>query len=380
MILKNTCSNLNFAVIGAGNGGRALAAYLGIMGLKVNLYNRSPEPLQGIISNGYIDLTGSINGRGILNLVTCNLEKAIKNVDIIMVATPASAHKAIANKISSFITNDQIIVLNPGRTGGALEFRNIIKSNNPFKDICIVEAQTLLFACRTVSSNLVKIFSKKKEVKVAALPAIRTNEFLRLVEDIFPEFTASNSVLETSFNNVGAILHPIPTLLNSARIESIGDFEYYIDGITESVAKVILNADNERMCIAERLGIRAISLMEWLKYTYGATGNTLCEALYSINGYHGINAPNTISTRYIYEDVPQSLVPIADMGRHLGISTPTIDSVIHMTSLIFNTDYFKYGRKISDMGLDKLSSVSNIKNYVKYGTIEIADDEEGVVA
>lgn len=32
------------------------------------------------------------------------------------------------------------------------------------------------------------------------------------------------------------------------------------------------------------------------------------------------------------------------------------------------------------MGLDKLSTVSDIKNYVKYGTIEIADDEEGVVA
>lgn len=376
---KILSKKLSFAIIGAGNGGQAIAAYLALSGFKVNLYNRSLERIIEIKQNGYIDLTGFYNGRGFLNIVTNNIERAIKNVDIIMVVLPASAHKFIANKIAPIVTEGQYIVLNPGRTGGALEFKNIIAKHNPIKDICIVEAQTLLYACRNISSGQVKIFGKKNEVRVSALPAIRTSEFLSVIHDVFPEFTASRSVLETSFNNIGAMLHPIPTLLNCGRIENtFGNFQYYIDGVTPSIARVIEQADIERISIAKRLRVNTISLRDWLQYTYGASGESLCEALRNTRGYHGIMAPANINTRYIYEDVPQSLVPLADMGKHLGITTPTIDSIIQLTSIVHNTDYYKYGRKITDMGLDRLSTVEEIKSYVING--KIRNSNEGVVA
>jgi len=376
---KNLRKKLSFAIIGAGNGGQAVSGYLALNGYKVNLYNRSLERIMEIKQSGYIDLMGVYEGRGFLNIVTNNLERAIKNVDVIMVVLPASAHKFIANKIAPLVTSDQYIVLNPGRTGGALEFKNIIAKHNPIKDICIVEAQTLLYACRSISNGQVKIFGKKNEVRVSALPAVRTNEFLSIINDTFPEFTASRSVLETSFNNIGAMLHPIPTLLNCGRIENtFGNFQYYIDGVTPSISKIIEQADIERMLIARRLRVNTISLIDWLQYTYGASGETLCEALNNTKGYHGIMAPTNINTRYIYEDVPQSLVPIADMGRHLGVNTPTISSIIQLTSILHNTDYYKYGRKITDMGLDRLSTVDEIKSYVLNG--KIRNSNEGVVA
>lgn len=378
---KSLYKRLSFAVIGAGNGGQAIAGYLALNGYKVNLYNRSIERIKDIKQRGYIDLVGCYNGRGVLNLVTNNIEKAIKNVDVIMVVLPASAHKFIANKIAPIVASNQYIVLNPGRTGGALEFKNIIAKYNPIKEVCIIEAQTLLFACRSLCDGKVKIFGKKNEVKLSALPAIRTNEFINVVNEAFPEFTGSRNVLETSFNNVGAMLHPIPTLLNCGRIENTyGDFQYYIDGITPSISKVIEEADYERMLIAKKLNVKAISLREWLNYTYGAKGDTLCQALINTKGYHGITAPPNMETRYIYEDVPQSLVPISDMGRHLGIGTPTINSIIQLASIIHNTDYFKYGRKIADMGLARLSTVDEIINYVVTGGIDIDSSNEGVVA
>ncbi|SHK18021.1 NAD/NADP-dependent octopine/nopaline dehydrogenase family protein [Paramaledivibacter caminithermalis] len=376
---KNFYKKLSFAVIGAGNGGQAIAGYLALKGYSVNLYNRSIERIKDIKQKGYIDLEGCYNGRGILNLVTNNIERAIRNVDVIMVVSPASAHKFLANKIAPIIAPNQYIVLNPGRTGGALEFKNIIAKYNPVKEVCIIEAQTLLFACRSLYNGKVKIFGKKNEVKVSALPATRTKEFTNIIKDVFPEFTPSINVLETSFNNIGAMLHPIPTILNCGRIENThGNFQYYIDGITPSIARVIEEADYERLLIAKKLKVNTISLMEWLNYTYGAKGNTLCEALNNTKGYHGIFAPSTMETRYIYEDVPQSLVPISDMGRHLGINTPTIDSIIQLASIIHNTDYYRYGRKITDMGLDRLSTVDEIINYVVKG--EIDSSNEGVVA
>lgn len=360
---------INFAVIGGGHGGQGLAAYLAYLGHNVNLYNRTISKIEKISQQGFIEMEGSISGKGYMNLITNDIEHAIYGTQIIMVAVPANAHKYIATLIAPYVTDDQYIVLNPGRTGGALEFLNIIRNINPTKNPCIIEAQTLLFACRIVNEGKVAMLSKKNHVKVAALPAIRTKEFIGIIHHVIPEFVRTNSVLDTSFNNIGAILHPIPTILNCARIESTkGNFLHYVEGITPSVAKVIAEADYERMRIAEALGAKPISLKEWLGYTYDAYGDTICQALHNVTGYMGIKAPDTLDTRYIFEDVPQSLVPIADMGQHLGIETPTINSIIHMASIIHDKNYYKIGRKVSDMGLHGLS-VDEIRSYVIDGEI-----------
>lgn len=44
---------------------------------------------------------------------------------IIMVVTPAAGHQDIAQRLSPYLEEGQIIVLNPGRTGGALEVRQV---------------------------------------------------------------------------------------------------------------------------------------------------------------------------------------------------------------------------------------------------------------
>jgi len=137
-----------------------------------------------------------------------------------------------------------------------------------------------------------------------------------------------------------------------------------------------LQVDYERMQIADALGAEVVSLREWLGSTYGAYGNTLCEALSNVKGYWGIKAPASLDTRYIFEDVPQSLVPIADMGQYLEIETPTINSMIHLASVIHNKDYYGIGRTVADMGLDGLS-IDEIKSYVVSGEIYTSG---GVVA
>ena len=358
---------LSFAVIGGGHGGQGMAAYLAYLGHKVNLYNRTIEKVVKIRKQGYIEMEGCICGKGMVNIVTDDIERAIAGMDIIMVAVPASAHRHIANLIAPYLASGQYVVLNPGRTGGALEFKNIIRNINSAINISIIEAQTLLFACRIIEEGKVAILGRKNEVKVAALPATGTREFIETINHVIPEFVEANSVLDTSFNNIGAILHPIPTILNCGRIDSTkGDFLYYIEGITPTVAKVLEEADYERMLVADALGAEIVTLREWLGTTYDAYGDTLCKALSKVKGYQSIKAPSSLDTRYIFEDVPQSLVPIADMGQYLKIATPTLNSIIHLASIINDMDYYELGRKVVDMGLMEMS-VEEIKSYVING-------------
>jgi opine dehydrogenase len=170
-------------------------------------------------------------------------------------------------------------------------------------------------------------------------------------------------------NNMGAIFHPALTILNSGWIESThGDFQFYIDGVTTSVARVLEALDRERVTVAASIGIRARTGMEWLKLSYDAVGEDLNEAIHNQPGYYGINAPPTLNHRYIFEDVPMSLVPIASLGQRYGVAVTGIDGIIKLASIIHRTDYWRRGRTIEKLGINNLSTEELI-HYVKEGVL-----------
>lgn len=375
---KNNVKNLiRFAVVGAGNGGQAMAAHLAMKGYSVNLYNRSMENIKEIKEIGGITLEGKIEGFGSLSLVTDNIKEAIKGVDVIMITVPASGHSDIANLCMPYLENDQIIVLNPGRTGGVLEFLNILKNEGCNKNVILAEAQTFIYACRIIEPGKVRVFSIKNVVSIAALPSAMTPKVVKILSHAYPQFIPANNVLETSLNNIGAVFHPAPTLLNCGRIESTGgDFEYYIHGITPTVAKIIECIDNERVKIAKTFGVEAITALEWLKASYGSTGDTLYEAIQNTSGYVGIKAPASVNNRYIFEDIPGSLVPISALGSMVGVKTPAIDSIIQLACIAHNTNYYALGRNVRRLGIEGLT-ISQIMELVTYGDVE---KPEGVVA
>jgi opine dehydrogenase len=270
--------------------------------------------------------------------------------------------------------------LNPGRTGGALEFRNTLREMGNRTRVTVAEAQTLLYACRKIDKCRVNIFSVKQKVAIAAIPATRTNRVIKMLSQAFPQFYAARNVLETSFNNVGAIFHPAPTLLNAARIETTGgNFQYYIEGISPTVARILEEMDKERVKVAECLGVKTISAIKWLEQSYKAKDDNLYGAIQKTNAYKGIMAPDKVNNRYIFEDVPVSLVPISSIGKMFGIPTPTIDSIIHLASAAQDVDYWEIGRTTETLGLSG-KTAKEINRMVMEEEVDIIDDSEGVVA
>jgi len=359
-----------FAILGAGNGGQAMAAYLALQGYEVNLYNRSFERIKEIKEAAGIYLKGVFKGFGHLNKITTDIEEAIEGVEVIMVVTPAVAHKYLAELSSPHLKDGQIIVLNPGRTGGALEFKTILDKNNCKADIILSEAQTFLYASRVTGPAEAKIFGVKNKVSIAAFPSYNTRDVIEKLAPVFPQFTPVENILKTSMDNIGAIFHPAPILLNMAWIESTGGkFDYYQQGITPSVAKILEKVDEERVEIASTIGVDALSAGDWLRMAYGAQGKDLYELLQYNKQYKGISAPHTINHRYIFEDVPMSLVPMASLGDMTGIKTPTIDMVVNIANIVHDKDYWKEGRTVESLGLSGLT-ISKIKNLVNKGYVE----------
>jgi opine dehydrogenase len=284
-----------------------------------------------------------------------------------MVVLPSTAHAEIASAMVKHLVDGQIVVLNPGRTGGALEFFQALRQNGCSAKVIVAEAETLIYASRSDGPAQARIFRIKESVPVAALPAICTTQVLEALHPAYPQFIDGISVLHTGLNNMGAIFHPSLTLLNAGRIESTrGEFQFYIDGVTPSVARVLEVLDRERVTVASALGIRARTALEWLKLAYDTTGEDLHDAIHNQPGYYGIQAPPTLNHRYITEDIPMSLVPIASLGERFGVSTKGIDSIIRLACIIHRTDYYRRGRTVAKLGIAEWS-VSELTSYVMEG-------------
>jgi opine dehydrogenase len=368
-ILSKDDKELKFCVLGAGHGGLAMAGHLAINGFNVKLYNRSRNKILPVIKRKGIKVEGEVKGFGRVELASTNIEECLEETDVLMVVVPANAHSSIAEVCAPHLKENHVVILNPGRTGGALEFLNTLKEQGVKEFPFIAEVQTFLYASRALGPAHAKIFSVKNSVPLATLPAYWIPGILKIINRAFPQFIPGDNIFKTSLENIGAIFHPALTIMNAAWIEEThGDFEYYIQGASPSVATVLERLDKERLEVAAALGIKVMSAKAWLYTAYSATGKNLHEAIQDNPGYLGIKAPDRLHHRYIDEDVPMSLVPIASIGDMLKVETPTIKSFIHIASLLRGIDFLETGRTVEKLGI-KGMSIKDIRLLAVVGEI-----------
>ena len=342
---------MKISVIGAGNGGQAIAGYCAALGIPVCLYNRSLDRISVIAKDKRIHLQGALNEIGRLEKVTDNLQEAVEFADMIMIATTASAHRSIAEQMIPYLKDGQYIVLNPGRTCGLLEFDSIVKLMRPLLQIHIGEAQTLVYACREISPGIINIIGIKQRVMLAGRSKHETDDIINKLSTIYSCFIPAVNWIQTSLENIGAIFHPPVVLFNAATIERNTLFYFYRD-MTPNVAAFIQKMDEERMAIGEAFGVQLMPVYDWIEYAYpGTQGDSLCERMRNNPAYHDILGPGSIFTRQLTEDIPTGLIPMSGLARIVGVPTPLMDAVITLSSSLLGIDFKKKGRTLENLNL-----------------------------
>ncbi len=349
------------AVLGAGNSGLAMAAHLKLLGEEVRLWNRSKRNIQELMMDRKIRMTGEIEGDVILDCVTTDLGIAIQECEWIMVTMPATAHGDIARRLAPLVKPEQRIILHPGRTFGALEFEQTLLNMGVAKAPTLLEAITNLYAARKVTEKEVHIHGIKREVRFSTLHPENLMAARAALPDLLAEaFIPVKNMLFTSLGNVGMLLHCAPMIFNLGRVESeTSSFRYYNEGITPSVAKFIEKMNKEVMDLAVRLRISIDPVDEWMRKTYGLSGETLYECVQSNEVYRNIIAPKTIKTRYLLEDVPCGLVPIENLGHQFGLPMTHIGLIIDLAGAVLDQDFRMSGRTLEKFGM----TVKELENY-----------------
>lgn len=342
---------MKVSVLGAGNGGQAIAGWLAMQGYSVSLYGRNEKTILELDAKKSIEFSGMITGKGILANVTTNMQRSIADADVIMVVTTANAHGSIARQIAGDLKNGQIIILNPGRTGGALEFKQALESAGCKARVYVAEAQTLIYACRLMKNGLVNIIGVKDKVLLSALPSSDTEYVLSKITPVFPCFCPAENVLQTSLENIGAMFHPCVLLFNAATVERNSMFWFYRD-MTPKIADFIEKFDSERLAVGKSYGIDLLGVSEWISYAYpGTIGDTLCEKMKNNPAYHDIKSPSTIFTRQLTEDIPTGVLPIMELGEVAGVSVPLLHSMVAICGNLLDIDFRQKGRTLKHLGL-----------------------------
>lgn len=70
--------------------------------------------------------------------------------------------------------------------------------------------------------------------------------------------------------------------------------------------------------------------------------------------------------RYLLEDIGYGLVPITSIAKVIGVQTPTIDSLINISSILNNVNHWEAGLTAKKIGMLD-TDLAKIKSYLYDG-------------
>lgn len=331
------------AVLGGGAGARAAAAELALNGWSVRLWDLPQflEEVEDLLADHHLQVDGLSEGRAELDLVTDDMRDACEGASLILIVAQSLGHRQIAEELARAVTCDQAVVVMPGGTGGALEVRRIIAEQSDLGGApAVAETATLPFAARSHGQRGVTIRHRVKLVKLAAIPSGETRRIGGMLRPVFPGIREAKSVLETSLSNGNPVIHPAVMLLNAAFIERVeGSWEFYEDGVTPAVARIIEALDDERLRLGEAMGVDLLPEPEMsVRQGYSRVPDYLV-AYRDGPGFQQLGGPDSLEHRYLTEDVAYAMVAWLELGEVFEVELPTMEAIVRIVSEVLDEDF-----------------------------------------
>lgn len=334
---------MRFAIIGGGNTGQAVAAYIASKGGNCIINTRDKEKANFINSSG-ITTEGDLIGNFKLNATT-NMEEAILDSDIILIMTVANAHREVAMKLKPYLKDNQkVLIFNSN--WGALQFKQVLGEDIEKKNLTVGETGTQLFVASSNEPGYVKM-SIKESVYVSTIDSNKTQPLIDEIKEYFPQFEKANSIIETTISTTNPVIHVPIALLNGARIENGESFLFYGDGASRAAVDLITNIDKERVAVAKTLGCEITDVLTGINSFWEIKHDNLFDALTKNETYLKAKGPESLNHRYFSEDIPFGIAPIAKLGKIFNIKTPYTDSLLSIIGTLYGKDLIEPGIELS---------------------------------
>ena len=361
-------SGQRVTVLGGGNTAFAVAANLTLKGAQVTLYEipSFEDVLDPILGDSTIRLLG-VEEQGVARIhrVTTVVEEALAASDLILLIVPAYAHRPFAEVCAPHLTQDHTVVLMPG-TIGTLEWSQILTREGA-RSPTLAEMDTAPYVCRKTGPDEATIWGTVSGLGLGVLPSTESERVRDLLDPLFPGIILYGDVLECGLSAMNPVVHPAGVLLNAGRVEySRGEFHFYEEGVSRSVAKVIMRVDEERRAIGGALGYDLVPANEaFHKAGFGPRGD-LWETINGSWMLTRLKAPGTLESRWLTEDIPYGISTWSSLGTQFGVDTPTMRAVVDIGSVVMGFDGWSTGRSVDELGIQGMS-VDKLKKFLQTG-------------
>jgi len=387
------------AVLGGGATARGHAACAALAGREVRLYELSDffEGLGCIKDNREIRLSGiqeslygfKREGLAKIDVVTSDIEKAVKGAGIIVISFPAVGYKAFLENLVPHLEDGMVVHFTTANFG-SLIMRKMMREAGCNKRVVIGEWSSQPYGIRIKSAGgqqmpEVSVNYWAISLRGAALPMTDQEEFFESKQylpslDSVVRPIRGDTVADIGFSNVNPILHCPGTILGVGAMENWGviygeskyDFSIYSHAYCPSISKVQLALYREECSIAEAIGV---GIQEFPEDSFFSRSNILgsehmgekfkipFDEQYKLALGTG---PFSIFNRYITEDIPVGCHIFWEFARKFGVKVPVIESMITLASVMTGTDFWKKGVTLEDLGIGHMDK-EELNTYLREG-------------
>jgi opine dehydrogenase len=341
----------SYVVIGAGNGGCAMAGELALLGREVVLFDYPDfeSRLAPLRAAGGIQVESRIaHFPGGVGTHFAKLPHLVTDIacaasaDIIIVVVPGQHHAQVIEAVLPHLRDGQLVLLNPGGVGGCLVWADALRKAGK-TGVLLAQAADLLYAGLRTPEAKVVVADKKKRAFLGVFPQRDHARVMSLLAADFPEFVLAANVLEAGLQGPGMLVHPLPMLMNAVRIDREAPFTYDAYDITPSVAQAVTALDRERMAIVGALGGTVQPIEAILDDYYGVRGQGFFDTVQKVPAYRNSTAPKDFTHRYITEEIPTQIVPACHIAHILGLCASVMEATAVLAGAVAGADFMGDG-------------------------------------
>lgn len=363
---------MKIVVVGAGNGGCAVAGDMAYRGLDVTLVKTSNamhddnfEYLKN--NNGKMSLmdfgeNGSMNPQeletvkktGYIRNVTRDVS-IISEMDVVIIYIQTNYHEQLISRLAPYFVDGQVVLINPGYFSTAY----VLKYCGD-KDLTVVEAQSSFIDGRIMEPGLFKVGFRNVRNPLGVYPSKNLPYAKEKLDQLGFPFHYMNSVVGAALHNPNMIVHTIGSVLAIPMIDAMGnDFCMYHRSFTEHVWNVLEKLDNEKMDVLEKMGLERLPYVEACKFRNSLDDSKDAKEVFFSYAAMPTRAkgPITVNSRYVTEDVPQGLVMLESLGKALEVKTPIATALIEIASAALGVDFRVNGRTPERLGVENIERI-----------------------
>jgi opine dehydrogenase len=349
---------MRIAVLGGGNGSLAAAGDFALAGHETRLWRRDRDAIAAHRAAGNRILIRDYQGRrdATLALVTGDIAEAVRDAELILCPTPATAHHDIARALSTHLREGQVVFLTPG-TFGSVMFAKAAHEAGNRAGVAFAETGTLPWLTRKHGPFESAITVRAKRLPVGVFPLATKDRALAVIGAAFPGvIEACGDALSAALMNAGPIIHPPLIVMNAGPLEHFERWDIHKEGTQPAIRRVTDALDTERIALREALGYGAPHFP--LAHHYAKEGE---EWMYGRGSHDRLTDSGDwrerivlTQHRYMLEDTRIGLSFLLSVAALAGVAMPLARAFLAVGSAICGEDFVRTGRTLESIGLGAL--------------------------